>query len=89
MELAQKDEAGNLYIETNNVRITYVNKEKGNSLKIQPYKNQPDGSSLCKGTEIPLNDSYDFLTLIGELSLLHKAIKYEILYQHEIPHQQV
>lgn len=77
MELAQKDKTGNLYIETNNVRITYVFKKEGDALKIQPFKNQPDGSSLCKGTEFPIDDS-SLLTLIGEISLLHKAVKQKV-----------
>jgi len=84
MKLAQKDSAGNLFVEVSNIRITYIfakNREKAKDwsgkdvMRFQAYKDRANGNSLHKGAEYPINGETDFLDIIGELCLLRKAVK--------------
>ena len=81
MELVNKDESGNLYVEIDDLRITYIKAEVRTKEKSFPgqdvllFKHFLKGSRvLCKAIEFPVDDK-KMLTLAGEISLLWKAVK--------------
>ncbi len=81
MDLAQKDDGGNLYVEIDDLRITYIKAENRAEEKsfsgqdVLQFKQFLVGSRvLCKMVDFPVDDK-KMLTLAGEISLLWKAVK--------------
>lgn len=78
----EHDANGNSYITINNIRVTWVHREKGEKdwsdsrayLRIQAYRGDPNESlSLYPGAELPIVSEREILTLIGAISELTLA----------------
>lgn len=80
---SQRDRFGSLYIEVNELRITYIPADARDRAKNWPGQNilriqtfQDENHDHYETLESPVNDS-DLLELVGELALLRKAVKNE------------
>ena len=79
----QRNRFGSLYIEVNELRITYIpadaraiakNWPGQDILRIQTF--QDESHDHFETLESPINDS-DLMELVGELAILRKAVKNE------------
>lgn len=74
------DSAGHLYVDVENVRVTYVPAKDRSTeadwagsdvIRIQAYKGQ--GCSLHYGAELPIGSPEVFIDLIAALSTVYRA----------------
>ena len=82
MNLAETDKKGNLYIDLGEVRVTFIPDDlegKKSSLVFQTYLHEDhsdnDGKQFVNEIPIVLNEERTIGSVIGELSLLFRAIR--------------
>ena len=82
MKLAETDKNDNLYVDLGEVRATFISDGSGGedgSLVFQTYLNEDhsekDGKQFLNETIIVINEERTIGSVVGELSLLSRAIR--------------
>ena len=77
----QKDSRDNIFVELENIRISYVKQSnrgldkdwpEADVLRIQAYRGE--GKSLHRGAELPIYDKENINDLINALTIIAKAL---------------
>lgn len=76
----KKDSKGNLYVEMENIRLTYVQRESRPSEKDWPGKDviriqakRGKGDSLHRGAELPVENQKSMINVVETILLLYKS----------------